>query len=162
MVDSTQRKEKTKWFFMGLLFSLLCIVLVAAACLFWSNRGLTHDPFGHVTPDMGEPVNRSGKPATGQSTVMALGDTGFIAVAGPSRYRDNVSANWDYYTISVQRRDGASSFVFFERQFTMGDIPSDLLNKRVGEITSFDSSSGEVSFRLGTSVYKYTLPTCCR
>jgi len=152
------RKEKAKWFFMGLGAGWIPILVVAIFILVQVNRADRDDPFKGVRPDMGERVYQMWRPATGESTVMLLGSTAFMAVVGPSRYKDEDNRDWDYYTISVQKQDGDSSYVFFERQFKMNEIPVELIGKEAKDITTFDETSGVVTFLLGTSTHTYKLP----
>ena len=108
--------------------------------------------------DMGEKVSEFLRPSTGISTIMPLGNTPFMATVGPSRYQDENDNDWDYYTISVQKKEGKSSYVFFERQFKIEDIPKELVNKTANEIASYDKKTGIVKFALGHKEYEYNLP----
>jgi hypothetical protein len=158
MGEGMDRKTKAKWFFLGLTTGWTSILTVAVFIFVQVNRGDPYDPFGGVRPDMGERVHERWRLATGEATVMPLGDTAFVAVVGPSRYTDKADKDWDYYTVSVQRPEGDSSYVFFKRQFRMDAVPAELVNKEAKDITIFDENSGVVTFMLETSTHAYKLP----
>jgi hypothetical protein len=132
------KKSKIKWFFLGVFAGWLPIIAIAIFILIQANLGDQHDPFDDIRPDMGEKVSEFLRPSTGISTIMPLGNTPFMATVGPSRYQDENDNDWDYYTISVQKKEGKSSYVFFERQFKIEDIPKELVNKTANEIASYD------------------------
>ena len=153
-----ERKSKAKWFFIGLAAGWAPILAAVGFFLVQANRAGRDDPFGGVRPDMGERVSSLLHPSTGRRTVMPLGDTAFIAAVGPSYYQDERDKDWDYYTISVEKRDGDSSYVFFQRQFKMDDVPSDIVSKEASDIASFDRESQIVTFVVGKTTHTYRLP----
>lgn len=133
-----------KYFLISL--GLVCVV----AC--------SDDPYGGVRPDIGKQIHESGRPAMWRAKRMPLDNSEFTAVVGPGRYTDTADNDWDYYRITIERRQGNSSYVYFEREVPINDIPSNTLSKSVEDVVSFDKSSQVVIFRLGERVEKYKLP----
>jgi hypothetical protein len=152
------RKSKAKWFFIGLAAGWVPIIIAAIVILAWVNRAERDDPFHGVRPDMGEDLHEFGRPATWNATHMQLGSTGFKAAAGPHRYTDKPDLDWDHYAIDIEKPDGKSSYVYFERNFRMDEIPRDLIEKTVRDIVTFDEESRVVTFDLGTRIETYKLP----
>ncbi|MDD5705787.1 MAG: hypothetical protein PHR35_07660 [Kiritimatiellae bacterium] len=153
-----ERKSKAKWFFIGLAVGWAPIFIAAIVILAWVNRPGHDDPFHGVRPDMGTSLHQFGRSSTWNATHMPLGATGFKAAAGPHRYTDEPDQDWDYYSIDVERPEGRSSYVFFQRDFRMDEIPKDLIHKNVQDIVTFDEPSRIVTFDLGTRKETYTLP----
>jgi hypothetical protein len=89
---------------------------------------------------------------------MRLGDTGFKAAAGPHRYQDEDDEDWDYYSIDVEKPDGDSFYVYFQRDFRISEIPESLLNMKVQDIATFDEESRVVTFDIGDNKFTYKLP----
>lgn len=116
------------------------------------------EPYGGIEPDIGKSLHKEGRPAEWNPTSMSLGSTGFTASAGPYMYTDEDNQDWDYYSIDVERPIGNSSYVFFERDMNINDIPAEIINKRVEDIVKFDENSGVVTFILGDQTYAYKLP----
>ena len=94
----------------------------------------------------------------GYPTHTPLGETGFRAYVGPSRYEDEDNEDWDYYSISVQKQHGKSSYVFFQRDFKMDEVPADIVGKKAESIVTYDKESRLVKFMIGSKTHSYTLP----
>lgn len=151
-------KSKAKLFFIGLAAGWIPTVITAIAMLAWVNRAGLDDPFHGVRPDMGENLHEFGRPATWEATHMQLGSTRFKAAAGPNRYTDKPNLDWDHYTIDIEKSEGKSSYVHFERNFRMNEIPRALIEKNVRDIVTFDEESRVVTFDLGSKSETYKLP----
>ena len=154
------RKEKAKWFIAGLATGLSPLLILAIILLVVFHRANHDDPFKGVKPDLGETshVRDFLRPSVGFPTSMPLGETGFRAYAGPSRFQDETNEDWDYYSISVQKQFGKASYVFFQREFKMNEIPADLVDRKVQDIVTFDEKSRVVTFTLGNRNQTYKLP----
>lgn len=151
-------KSKAKWFFIGLAAGWVPIAVAAIVILLLVNHVGLDDPFHGVRPDMGERLHEFGRPATWEATHMQLGSTEFKAAAGPNRYTDKPNLDWDHYTIDVEKPEGESSYVYFERNFRMDEIPRALIKKNVRDIVTFDEKSRVVTFDLGSRIETYKLP----
>ena len=147
-------KMKAKRFFIGLIIA--CVVMFAS-CSRISE--MDNDPFGGITPDMGKNLHEFGRSAVWNATRMPLGKTGFKATAGPNKYTDKPNQDWSYYSINVEKSDGKASYVYFQRDFRMDEIPKDIVDKKVQDIVTFDEKSRVVKFDLGTRIETYTLPS---
>ena len=152
------RKSKATWFFIGLASGWMPIVVVTVVMLVWVDRTQEQDPFGGIRPDMGENIHKFGRPSTGTATVLPLGNGPFIATVGPSRYQDEDNDEWDFYTISVQKQQGKHSYVLFEREFRMADVPTGIVTKEARDIASLDKESQVVTFVIGRTTHTYKLP----
>lgn len=166
-------KVRSKWFLSGLavgcLLGTIVGLLVGIIILDQHSRttpivdglhntGVVDDPLNGIRPDIDESLHEFGRPATWIATHMALGDTGFKAAAGPSRYTDEDDQDWDYYSLDVEKPEGNSSYVYFQRDYKIVQIPKDVLDKTVKDIVTFDEASRVVTFTLGKRIETYTLP----
>ena len=155
-----ETKAKAKWFFIGLIAGWIPVVIAGVAFLAQLSpvSEMNQNPFSDITPDMGEELHEFGRSAEWNATHMPLGDSGFTAAAGPNRYTDKPDQDWDHYSVDVEKPEGKSSYVYFERDFRMNEIPRDLVDKKVQDIVTFDKESRVVTFDLGTKTETYTLP----
>jgi hypothetical protein len=127
---------------------------VAAFCF----SGCARDPYGGAAQDIGPTLHEFGRPAIWNATHMPLGASGFTAAAGPGRYEDENNRGWDYYTIDIEKEQQRRSYVVFQRDFRMDDIPADLIHKKVDDLVEYNKESGLVVFHIGTNRFTYTLP----
>ena len=153
-------ETKAKWFFIGLIVGWIPVIIASVVIFAWHSQmsEIGDDLFGGVTPDMGEDLHEFGRSAEWNATHMPLGNSGFKAAAGPNRYTDKPDQDWDHYSIDVEKPEGKSSYVYFQRDFRMDEIPRDLVDQKVQDIVSFDVESRVVTFDLGTRIKTYTLP----
>jgi len=147
---------KIKWFFIGLGSGW--IILAAGSFFLFNLFANQDDPFNGVKPDMGKSLHKFGRPARWQASHMWLGDSGFKAAAGPHRYEDEDDKEWDYYSIDVEKPDGDSFYVYFQRDFHISEIPDSLLGMKVQDIAEYDEKSRMVTFEIGEKTFTYELP----
>lgn len=108
--------------------------------------------------DIGPLLHQIGRRAIWRPQQMALGSTGYVASIGPVVYEDESNSEPDYYTIEVEKSDGAASHVHFHRDFTIDAIPAGLIEKPLSEVISFDERLRTVTFRIGDQIVQYRLP----
>jgi hypothetical protein len=89
---------------------------------------------------------------------MALADTGFIAHVGPVTYQDKGDREPDDYSIDVEKPEDGSSWVYFQRDLRLDELPDGFLKKPVGQIVSYDPASAKVVFTVGERRFEYQLP----
>ena len=152
------QKVKKKWIFIGLGAGLLLLIALGTVIVVLTNHEDLRAPFGGTTPDMGESLHEFGRPATWNVTHMTLGDIGFRAAAGPFKYTDEDNQDWDYYSIDIEKPEGKSSYVFFQRDLKMDKVPVELVDRKVQDIVTYDENSRLVTFTIGSNIYRYTLP----
>ena len=116
------------------------------------------DPFYGVETDMGEELHEFGRSANGKATRIDLEGTNYFASAGPSLYQDENDEQWDYYTINVRYKGRGESYVFFERNYRIDDIPPELLLANVKDLVTYDPETKKVKFRIGDITETYVLP----
>ena len=132
--------------------------------------GCESDPYCGVKPDLGKRLHEFGRSATWYATHKNLENNRFEIAAGPTRYQDESNLEYDYYSIHVARKHGwiwhiinkgvleSSSYVLYQRDFEIEDIPKNIIHKRVEEIAEYNKSNKVVTFKLGNMHYKYKLP----
>ena len=90
---------------------------------------------------------------------MRLGQTGFTAYVGYSVYQDEPNTEPDFYTIAVQKSHQTNtSLVYYERQFTITELPPGFIHEPITNIVSYDEVSRVVTFLIGNKKYEYQLP----
>jgi len=173
-IRGMDKGQKTKWFLIGLLTGLITSIIAGNIAYTYlasingkseinkasaSGSGIKKDPFQGTRPDIGRRLHEFGRPALWSASHMPLGESKFIAAAGPSRYMDEDNDDWDYYTIDVEKESGKSSYVFFQRDFKINEIPPGLISEKVESIVTFNEKSRLVTFAIGEKTYKYKLPS---
>lgn len=110
--------------------------------------------------DVGPRGHEFGRPARGTVSSIELGQTGFQATTGPSKYTDEEDEEWDFYSIEVQKpnADGTVFDVYFSRQFEVDQLEAELLTRRAAELVGYDAETNTVTFNLGSIVEKYKIP----
>lgn len=146
---------KAKWFFIGLISGWILPIIIG---LTYYNLVVHDDPFNGVRPDVGKSLHKFGKQAQWHSSKMLLGNSDFIASAGPIRYEGENSKEWDYYAIDVEKYDGEAFYVYFERNLQMSEVPDSLLDMKIQDIAEYNEESRIVTFEIGEKNFKYELP----
>jgi hypothetical protein len=113
---------------------------------------------GPTPADIGPSRHQMGRPAEWRLQRMPLGDTGYVAAVGPEFYQDDGNDDPDYYRIDVEKGNASASYVLFQRDFTIDEIPKTLTDKPISQIIAFDARSRTVTFQIGDRQERYRLP----
>lgn len=134
----------------------LILLLIVCGC------GSTTSPSSRatypLTTDTRNRLHEHGRPALWQATFKDLGDSGFRASVGPVTYEDVPDRDPDYYSIDIEQPGEDSSYVIFQQDFPIEDVPLDLLNAEAKDVVRYESSTRTAIFTIGGEEIRYVLP----
>jgi hypothetical protein len=127
----------------------IAVCFIGAAIVVWRTS--------RSAPGGGRRLHQDGRASEWKAQRLPLGNTGFVANAGPVFYNDNPKKTPDYYSVDVEKPDGAVSNVVFQYDFRMAELPSGFTEIPISQIVSYDDSSRTVTFKVGDQTKRYRL-----
>jgi hypothetical protein len=159
-----------------LIFSVILIGGAFGGLIIWAvdfsgrsrklNAGNTPSKVSSVF-DIGPSLQQKGRSVFWKPQTLALGDSGFVAHVATCTYLDENAKTRDfdvqhprpdYFTIGVQKPRDSASYVYFQRDLRIDEVPDDFVSKPIEEIVTYEPTSRKVSFTIGTQRSEYTLP----
>lgn len=115
--------------------------------------------------DNGPSLRSQGGATVWRNKKMYLGDTCFIANAGPVYYIGDGDRKLAHYVLDVEHAvadssvpDRTSYLVLFSREIAASELPPDFDRIEIGDIVSYDVSARKALFKIGRNRYEYKLP----
>jgi len=149
----SSKKTKVLYCIAGVATALLLVAIF----LFQAFEDVgSDDPFAGVKPDYGPSLRKRFSQATSMQNEVNLGLTNFIASATEIKYPENT--DWNFYALSVEKRIGNSSYIFFQRHVKLEEIPKRIIGKKAKELVTFNRDTNEVTFDLESQIFTYRIP----
>ncbi|MCP4197923.1 MAG: hypothetical protein GY762_12310 [Proteobacteria bacterium] len=89
---------------------------------------------------------------------MDLGNSGFVAAAGPVIIKDRSAGVEDYYSIDIEFTMPGGARVCFSRDLPMRMVPDSVRRMDVSRLVTYIPTTRTVRFDLRNKTYAYALP----
>ena len=73
-------------------------------------------------------------------------------------YQDKQEKAPDYYSIDVEKPEGDGSYVYFQRDIRLEELPRNYVDKPIAEVVSYDLTTRTARFVVGDQKFEYRLP----